>query len=250
MAAAILLAAPICCVGATLAQTITSVKPAIVGIGTMLPSRSPAVSFFATGFVVGDGLSVISNAHAVPAVLDAAHREVLGVVTGNGDKLEFRSATVVSIDKEHDLVHLRLSGAPLPALRLGDSATMQEGDSLAFTGFPLGMSLGMQPVTHRATLSAITPILLPALSAQQLDARAISQQRKPPFLIFQLDGTAYPGNSGSPLYDPDDGAVYGVINMTLLKNLKENAISAPSGISYAIPAHFVQLLLQQDAGKK
>jgi S1-C subfamily serine protease len=147
-------------------------------------------------------------------------------------------------------LHLRLSGAPLPALRLGASDELQEGAAVAFTGFPLGMMLGMQPATHRATVSAITPIVLPALSAHQLDARTIAQQRGHPFRIFQLDGTAYPGNSGSPVYDPETGLVYGVINMTVLKQLKENAISAPSGISYAIPARYVQLLLQPDASNQ
>jgi S1-C subfamily serine protease len=67
---------------------------------------------------------------------------------------------------------------------------------------------------------------------------------------MQLDGTAYPGNSGSPVYDPDSGVVYGVLNMTFLKNQKENALSQPSGISYAIPVRYVRELLQQNAPGK
>ena len=35
--------------------------------------------------------------------------------------------------------------------------------------------------------------------------------------IFQLDATAYPGNSGSPLYDPESGEVIAVINMVFVK---------------------------------
>ena len=31
--------------------------------------------------------------------------------------------------------------------------------------------------------------------------------RDDPFRVFQLDATAYPGNSGSPVYDPMTGAV-------------------------------------------
>src|ERR1700730_11948129 len=46
-----------------LIQTIETVKPSIVGIGTFLQTLSPAVSFVGTGFVVGDGLSVVTNAH-------------------------------------------------------------------------------------------------------------------------------------------------------------------------------------------
>lgn len=231
---------------AALKDTIPSIKPSVVGVGTLLRTRSPAIVFVATGFAVNDGLSIITNAHALPE-LDMEKMETLGIVIGAGDRLDFRPVTVVAIDREHDLAHLRLTGTPLPALRLDSSGTVAEGQALAFTGFPLGMSLGLTPVTHRAMLSAITPILLPSLSSRKLDSRAISQLQRRPFQIMQLDGTAYPGNSGSPVYDPDSGVVHGVLNMTFLKNQKENAISQPSGISYAIPVRYVRELLQENA---
>ncbi|TWI63004.1 trypsin-like peptidase [Pseudoduganella lurida] len=235
--------------GAALTDTIAAVKPSVVGIGTMLRTRSPAVVFVATGFAVGDGRSIITNAHALPD-LDVERMETLGIVIGRGEQIDFRPVTVAGVDREHDLAHLRLAGAPLPPLRLDSAGSIAEGQALAFTGFPLGMALGLTPVTHRAMLSAITPVLLPSLSARRLDARAISQLQRRPFPILQLDGTAYPGNSGSPVYDPDSGVVYGVLNMTFLKNQKENALSSPSGISYAIPVQHVRELLQQSpAGK-
>ncbi|WP_229257418.1 S1 family peptidase [Duganella callida] len=232
-------------VSAGLVDTIPAVKPSVVGVGTYLRTRSPAINFTGTGFVTGDGLSVITNAHVVPQALDSEHMETLGIVLGSADAVEFRPATVEAIDREHDLAHLRLRGTPLPALKLGDSDSVREGQSLAFTGFPLGMVLGLHRATHRATLAAITPILMPTLNSRKLDARLINRLQKPPFAIFQLDGTAYPGNSGSPVYDPDNGLVYGVINMVLVKGLKENAITNPSGITYAIPANYIRELLQQ-----
>ncbi|WP_338769385.1 serine protease [Massilia sp. METH4] len=233
---------------AALKDTIPVVKSSVVGVGTMLRTRSPAIVFVATGFAVGDGLSIITNAHALPE-LNTERMETLGIVTSTEGKLDFRPATVTALDREHDLAHLRLAGAPLPAMRLDSSGSLAEGQSFAFTGFPLGMSLGLTPVTHRAMLSAITPILLPSPNSRRLDARAISQLRRP-FEIMQLDGTAYPGNSGSPVYDPESGVVFGVINMTLLKVHKENGLSQPSGIAYAIPVKYVQELLQQGANKK
>lgn len=234
---------------AELKETIPTIKPSVVGIGTLLRTRSPAIVFVATGFAVGDGLSIVTNAHALPN-LDVEKMETLGIVIGAGEKLDFRPATVAAIDREHDLAHLRLTGTPLPPLRLDNSGNVTEGQSLAFTGFPLGMNLGLTPVTHRAMLSAITPIVLPSLSSRRLDSRAISQLQRRPFQILQLDGTAYPGNSGSPVYDPDSGIVHGVLNMTFLKNQKENAISQPSGISYAIPVRYVRELLQEKAAGK
>lgn len=107
------------------------------------------------------------------------------------------------------------------------------------------MVLGLHHATHRATLSAITPIVMPSLSSGKLDARAIMALSRDVFKIFQLDGTAYPGNSGSPVYDPETGAVLGVINMVFVKGLKESAITAPSGITYAVPSRYVEALLQQ-----
>ncbi len=246
---ALALAAACCCAtaprAADLPRTIATVKTSVVGVGSYLKARSPATAFNGTGFVVGDGLSVITNAHVVPELLDAANHETLGVVIARGAEIEFRPATVAGLDRAHDLAHLRIGGAPLPALRLGDSDAAAEGQELAFTGFPLGMVLGLHPATHRALLSAITPIVLPSLSSRTLDARMIAQLQKAPFAIFQLDGTVYPGNSGSPVYDPASGAVLGVINMTFVKGLKENAITHPSGISYAIPANYVRDLLQR-----
>jgi S1-C subfamily serine protease len=228
-----------------LARTIATVKASVLGVGTFLQTRSPATVFTGTGFVVGDGLSVITNAHVVPEHLDSEKREALGVVIARGADIEFRPAVLVGRDRVHDLAHLRIGGAPLPALALGDSDGAVEGQDLAFTGFPLGMVLGLHPATHRALLAAITPIVMPSLTSRTLDVRAIAQLQRTPFAIFQLDGTAYPGNSGSPVYDPASGNVLAVINMTFVKGLKESAISQPSGIAYAIPAKFVRDLLQQ-----
>ncbi len=227
-------------------RTIGAVKPSVVGVGSYQATRSPAVSFRGTGFVVGDGLSIITNAHVVPELLDSEKLETLGIVVGKGDNtFEFRQAALVALDKQHDLAHLRITGLPLPALKLGDSSSAAEGQELAFTGFPLGMVLGLHPASHRATLAAITPIVMPSLNSRNLDVRAIVQLQRSSFSIFQLDGTAFPGNSGSPVYDPETGTVLAVINMVFVKGLKESAITNPSGITYAVPANYVRDLLQR-----
>lgn len=227
----------------TLEQVIARVKPAIVGIGSLQPTRAPAISFIGTGFVTGDGLSVLTCAHVMQKLLDANPGEQIGILTGHGDSARFRPAKVQAIDMEHDLALLRLAGEPLPALQLGDAGSVREGQAMAFTGFPLGMLLGLHHVTHRATVSALTPVVMPSENAQRLDARRLAQLQKSPYTVFQLDATAYPGSSGSPLYDPETGLVYGIVNMVYIKGLKESAISTPSGISYAIPGLHMQALL-------
>ena len=229
---------------------VPTVKRSVVGIGTFERTRSPSTVFSGTGFVVGDGLDVITNAHVIPATLAEGKLEQLGIVLPDGEGVRFRPAELVARDNEHDLAHLRLSGTPLPALELGDSDKVQEGQELALTGFPLAMALGLHPATHRATLAAVTPIVRPSLGSRNLDPRQIAALQRSPFNIFQLDATAYPGNSGSPLYDPATGKVLGVINAVFVKGLKETAITAPSGITYAIPAKYVAELLQKAEQKK
>ena len=230
---------------ADLAHTISAIKPSVVAIGTFQKTRSPAAVFFGTGFAVDDGLTIITNAHVVAHPVNTEQLESLGILVGSEGSTEFRPAVVVATDREHDLARLRISGAPLPVLRIGDSSQVQEGQAVAFTGFPLGMVLGFTKVTHRAMISSITPVVKPALNSSRLDPKSIVQLQKSAYGVFQLDGTAYPGNSGSPLFDPETGVVYGIINMVFIKGLKETAISQPSGITYAIQSNYIRSLLDQ-----
>lgn len=86
-------------------------------------------------------------------------------------------------------------------------------------------------------------------TAQQFNEKTIRSLRDGAgFNVFQLDGTAYPGNSGGPLFDPDTGEVPGVVNMVSIKGTRESALSSPSGISHAIPSKFVLELLQRYRG--
>jgi S1-C subfamily serine protease len=225
---------------------IARVKLSIVAVGTFQATRVPQFRFSGTGFVIGNGAVVATNAHVLPAVLEpGADPEVLIAMlpTADPSRPEGRRLTRLASDAEHDLALAKLEGAPLPALRLRDSASVREGDQLLFTGFPIGTVLGLFPATHRASVAAVAPVAIPASSGQRLDSKVVRRLRDEAFPIFQLDGTAYPGNSGSPLYDPATGEVVGILNMVLVKSTKESALSQPSGISYAIPSHFLAELL-------
>ncbi len=121
----------------------------------------------------------------------------------------------------------------------------REGQAVAFIGFPIGGLLGFAPVTHRAIIASITPFALPPPNAARLDAAAIARLRQPAFDVYQLDGTAYPGNSGGPLFDAESGAVLGLLNMVLARSGRESLLSAPTGISYAIPVLHLRALLDR-----
>jgi S1-C subfamily serine protease len=231
---------------ATLPDLIDQIKPSIVVVGTYLKTRSPAFVMRGTGFVVGNGTLVATNAHVVPENLDSANGEILVIqATAGHGLLQQRPAKATAGDKSHDLALLRIDGPPLPALVLQSGGPVREGQSVAFTGFPIGSVLGLSPVTHRGIISAITPIVLPSAKANQLNEKVIKRLKSGTFEIYQLDGTAYPGNSGGPLFEMEKGEVIGIINMVFVKGTKESVLSHPSGISFAIPVLYLQELLRE-----
>lgn len=229
---------------ADLTQVIEKVRPSVVGVATFEKTRNPSISFRGTGFAVGDGSFILTNAHVVPTIMDAARKESLVILVGRGQDAQMREAEKVAQDVTHDLALLKIKGDALKALSIGDSAQVREGQEYAFTGFPIGTVLGLYPVTHRGMISALTPVAIPSHNSGQLDEKAIARLRSP-FEVFQLDATAYPGNSGSPLYRTDTGAVIGIVNMVFVKSTKEHALAEPSGISYAIPSRYLRDLLRE-----
>ena len=231
-------------VSADLPDTVIAVKKSIVGVGTIHPTRTPRVKLRGTGFAIGDGSYIVTNAHVVDHALDEDRNEAYAVFSGRGTKYKVFPVKRVAIDFKHDLAILRTLRSDLPGMVLGNSGSVREGQQVAFTGFPIGSVLGLFPATHRGIVSSITPIVTPASNSSQLDVRQIKRLGDP-YDVFQLDATAYPGNSGSPLYRPQNGRVIGVLNMVFVKESKENVLSKPSGISYAIPVNYVNELYKQ-----
>jgi len=105
-----------------LPDTIEKIKPSIVGIGTFQETRRPPANFRGTGFVVADGLHIVTNAHVLPERVDTEKKEALSVFSGKADSVEIREATKIAEDRDHDLVILKITGRPLPAAILGESA--------------------------------------------------------------------------------------------------------------------------------
>jgi S1-C subfamily serine protease len=225
-----------------LPDTIDQLRKSIVAIGTIKGIKRPQLSFTGTGFVVGNGNQVITNLHVIPKEFDYTKNERLTVFTGSGNSAKGRIAVILKSDTDHDLVLLKILGESLPAVKLDVSSNLREGTEVAFTGFPIGMVLGLFPVTHKGIISAKSPIVIPAHSAKQLTAKMIKRM-KTPFNVYQIDAIAYPGNSGSPVYKTDTGMVVGILNSVYVKGTKESVLTNPSGISYAIPVQYAQDLL-------
>lgn len=136
------------------------------------------------------------------------------------DKLELGIASFDFIYGPHDsdlaVVRLR-PDAPLPALQLGNSDEVFEGQVVFTCGFPFGSGLQpRQPVGalfHRGIVAGIRPHYL------------VKPRRE-----FLLDMSINPGNSGGPLCNEDNGHVVGIVNATVAPE------GLPTGIGCAVPS--------------
>lgn len=234
----------------SLPDIVARVRRSVVPVGTWRETDNPRFGFRGTGFAVGDGTLVATNAHVLPEDADLPSGPRLVVLPAVAERRgELRSARVVAVDRPRDLALLRIEGAPLPPMVLAGGDTVREGQSVALTGFPIGGALGFTPVTHRGIVAAVTAMAQPAPTSGQLDPRAIARLREGNFDVLQLDATAYPGNSGGPVYDAETGDVIGVVNMVLVKGSRESALSQPTGISYAVPVRHLRALLAEAAAR-
>ncbi len=228
-----------------LPSLIKKIKPSVVGVGTYMGIRRPPSKLSGTGFVVADGRYVITNYHVLPNDLNKSKREKLVVFYRHNKKILYRSVKIIDTDPGHDLALLKIINAKLPPLTINRRFKPEEGEAIVFTGFPIGAVLGLHPVTHQGIISAISPIATPVPSAAHLSSKNIRHLQKA-YMIYQLDATAYPGNSGSPLVSKKTQQVIGVINKVFIKESKESLLQKPSGITYAIPAEYILSLLQKN----
>ena len=224
-------------------DVVEEVTDSVGAIALMTPLESNAPSILGTGFVVTGGKTVITNYHVVEKPLDPSIVQYFVFLSGTGQIVKQVKAEVAAIDPLHDLAVLTLEQS-LPALTLGDSDMLPPGSDIAFTGFPIGAALGLYPATHKGIVAAITPDVIPVASARQLTLEMLKREGRDQ-LLYQLDATAFPGNSGSPVYEPATGRVIGIINKVIVKDTKESALSSPSGISYAVPVKYILKLLER-----
>ena len=232
-------------VKAEFVDVVAKIKPSVVGIGIHTPTSRPQNILRGTGFVIGDGHYVVTNAHVLPTELDKRLLQKMAVFIGSGKKAKVREAEIIVKSDLYDLAILKLSGAALPAMSLSTDDFRQDGSYIAFTGFPIGSVLGLYPVTHRGMVASITPTVIPVVSARQMTIKMLKRMRNP-YLVYQLDATAYPGNSGSAMYDMKTGEVLGIINKVFVQSTKEAVISTPSGITYAIPVKYLRQIIKEN----
>jgi len=164
-----------------------------------------------SGFILDKQGHILTNNH----VIDNAQRVEVTLY----DKHKYK-ATVVGVDKGHDLALLQINNAPdLQPATLSESQGLTVGQRVYAIGNPFGLSGTMT----RGIISAIRSIRGPGNSPIE-DA-------------IQTDAAVNPGNSGGPLLN-SRGEVIGIT--TLIAN---NGADQSSGIGFAIPVNTAKAVI-------
>ena len=164
-----------------------------------------------SGFILDKQGHILTNNH----VIDNAQR--VEVTLSNKNRYK---ATVVGVDKGHDLALLQISNVPnLQPATLAESANLTVGQRVYAIGNPFGLSGTMT----RGIISAIRSIRGP--------------NNNPIEDAIQTDAAVNPGNSGGPLLN-SRGEVIGIT--TLIAN---NGADQSSGIGFAIPVNTAKAVI-------
>ncbi len=227
-------------------SVVAAVRPSIVAIGSYYFKDTPTVQYVGTGFVVDDGLTVVTNAHVVQSLYKSNRIPQMRVFFPDDQPVAGRRAKIIGQDKFHDVAVLRIEGQPAPPLVLDSQREPVQGQSVGVLGYPIGLRLGLVPAAHRGVVAAVVPAVLPLPSGTKMTPELADALARP-YNLYQLDLVVYPGNSGSPLFDAHTGRVVGIINKTLATRTREHLLDKPSGISYAVPTRWIEELLIRSA---
>lgn len=156
-----------------------------------------------SGFVVkSDGL-IATNLHVIG--------EARPIAVQMFDGRRYDVTAIEASDREADLALLRIDARALPALELGDSATLKQGQSVVALGNPRGL-------THSVVTGVVS-------GERTIDGRQMIQ------LAIPIEA----GNSGGPLLDLA-GRVYGLLTMKSL---------VTANLGFAVPINRLKPLLEK-----
>lgn len=154
-----------------------------------------------SGFFVRDG-EVASNLH----VVEGAARGYAKII---GQKAKYDIEGISAVDTERDLVVLKISGARAPALTLGNSESVQVGETIYAVGNPQGL----EGTFSQGIVSSI---------------REVGTEK-----ILQITAPISPGSSGGPVLS-GNGEVVGVSVATF---------RGGQNLNFAIPSSYLKTLL-------
>jgi putative serine protease PepD len=167
-----------------------------------------------SGFVLRSDGYILTNNHVVAG---AANGGTLNVRFPDGRSA---AAKIVGRDTSYDLAVLKVDATGLTVSTLGNSDSVQVGDTAIAIGSPLGLA-------STVTSGIISALNRPVTAGGSGDNSFIN--------AIQTDAAINPGNSGGPLVDAK-GRVVGV--NSAIASLPQSSTSAQSGsigLGFAIP---------------
>jgi S1-C subfamily serine protease len=198
------------------------VLPAVVSIEV----RSSNESGTGSGVVVDGAGHIITNNHVVATA--AGPRASLRVVFADQSSVP---AKVVGRDPKTDLAVLEVVRSGLAVATLGNSDSLQVGDSVIAIGSPLGLA---STVTAGIVSALNRPV---PLAGQGTHTDAVID-------AIQTDAAINPGNSGGALVD-GSGAVVGINSAIATLSSAGGAQGGSIGVGFAIPINQARDIAQQ-----
>ena len=162
-----------------------------------------------SGFVIDTEGHILTNYHVI------SQAQQVEVTLHNRKKYK---ASIVGVDKSHDLAVVQIKAPDLQPMTLGDSTNLQVGQKVYAIGNPFGLA----GTLTRGIVSSIRQV-------QEPDGLEIDE-------AIQTDAAINPGNSGGPLLNYH-GEVIG-INTLIASNVGQSA-----GIGFAIPINTAKAVL-------
>jgi S1-C subfamily serine protease len=173
----------------------------------------------ATG--VGSGIILTSDGYILTNNHVVENSTSLTVQLADGRTV---SATVVKTDPQHDLAVIKANATGLTPATLGDSSTIQVGETVIAIGSPLGTFTG-----------SVTEGIISATNRTITVGDSTSRTGTTLSGLLQTDAAINPGNSGGPLIDTA-GKVIGVSTAGSTQG---------NGINFAIPIDTAKTLIAQ-----
>jgi serine protease Do len=194
-----------------ISAVVAAARPSVVTItssGISIRGMSP-FSVPATG--VGSGVILTANGYILTNKHVISGSKSLTVALSDGTEYP---ATVVKQLADNDLALIKIDATGLTPAKIGDSATLQAGQTAIAIGSPLGT------YTETVTKGIISALGRDITVADEQTGRPVQLHN-----LIQTDAAINPGNSGGPLLDAN-GSVVG---------LSTAVAGNAEGLGFAIP---------------
>ena len=180
-------------------------------VSTNIFGQSVQSASSGSGFIITQDGYIVTNHHVVSGASS--------VTVTLYDGREY-PATVVGSDSDYDVAVLKINATDLQPVTLGNSSSVNVGDSVLAIGNPLG----------ELTFSMSQGIVSCCDRAINVDGT--------PFNMIQVDASINPGNSGGPLMN-----LYGEVVGIVSAKYSSYSDTTVEGLGFAIPIGDVQAII-------